>query len=424
MLSLGFRLTATGQAADEDGMVLFLPPPAPCSLKNINKKATAARQHLTLPSLSLSFPLENNEIPAPLDPQAPEVGPENWQALLDGAYAFRYARAEAEAESKSASTSKEQTREQTGQREEEKPARFMLVRASTAGDALAVAWCKEGSGGDASSSPAVPVASIVLPFGDWLASPSGAAAPRSSSSSSPTSSSRGDPTARFRDLSKLEAHLKDALERGVGLEGEKKKKEKKEEEEGEEGEQGAEGGAASGGGGPAARPEQQEQPDHYPRPPPPHPVPSIGADDLYPPGLGPGMPGIAHPFPGGFPGGGGGFGGGGSPGGGGGFPGGGGSQVGPDHPLFGGRHPGIRPPGGFGGGRGVPPVPGLPPGARWDPIGPPGTPGFLPPPPPDQGRGRGRGGGPPSFHPDIMPPGPGGPFGGGSGAGGFGGGFV
>ena len=66
------------------------------------------------------------------------MGPENWQALLDGAYAFRYARAEAEAESKSASTSKEQTREQTGQREEEKPARFMLVRASTAGDALAV----------------------------------------------------------------------------------------------------------------------------------------------------------------------------------------------------------------------------------------------------------------------------------------------
>lgn len=43
--------------------------------------------------------------------------------------------------------------------------------------------------------------------------------------------------------------------------------------------------------------------------------------------------------------------------------------------------------------------PSHPSGARWDPIGPPGTPGFLP----DQERRRT----PPSIHPDIMQPGPG-----------------
>ena len=134
----------------------------------------------------------------------------------------------------------------------------------------------------------------------------------------------------------------------------------------------------------------------HPRPP--------GEDDLYPPGLGPGLPGLTGgpggigpfhpPMPGGD--------------------GGGGVHVGPGDPLFGG-HPGFggagAPPGGGGG---IPP-PGLPPGARWDPVAPPGLPGFAPgdftrPPP-----------GPPDMrppHPDIMPPGPGG------GNPGFGGGML
>ena len=403
MLSLGFGLIATGQAADGEGMgVLFF-----SSLSLFKKQQTTVARGSTSLFRLLPVPVlrEKKTQTAPFDPQAPEVGPEGWQALPDGAYAFRYARAEAEAKSKPAAAST------SSSKQSEKPARAMLVRASTAGDALAVAWCKEGPGNGDASSAVVPFASIVLPFGDWLLpSPS----PSSGASDAPSSSSSGgDPTSRFRDLPRLEAHLKDGLERGVGLEGEKKKK--KEEEEGERREEGA---AAGRGGGLETRPPPppEEQP-HYPRPPPPHPVPSIGADDLYPPGLGPGMPGIAHPFPGGGIG---------SGGVGRGFGGVGGSQVGPDHPLFGARHPGMRPPGGgIGPGHG-PPVPGLPPGARWDPIGPPGTPGFLPPQPPGlgQGRGRGTGGGPPNFHPDIMPPGPGGPFGSGSGGGGFGGGFI
>lgn len=46
-----------------------------------------------------------------------------------------------------------------------------------------------------------------------------------------------------------------------------------------------------------------------------------------------------------------------------GLPGGGGMHVGPGDPLF------------SGGMRGGPPLPGsLPPGGRWDPIGPPGLP--------------------------------------------------
>lgn len=52
---------------------------------------------------------------------------------------------------------------------------------------------------------------------------------------------------------------------------------------------------------------------------------------------------------------------------------GGGMHVGPGHPMFG--------PGRLGGGVGMPPDPGLgglPPGARWDPVGPPGTPGWRP----------------------------------------------
>lgn len=73
---------------------------------------------------------------------------------------------------------------------------------------------------------------------------------------------------------------------------------------------------------------------------------------------------------------------------------GGGMHVGPDHPIFGGgklgrsednqsrnEHGGI-----------------LPPGARWDPIGPPGTQGFRPE---DFQRQQGK------PHPDMMQPGPG-----------------
>ena len=55
--------------------------------------------------------------------------------------------------------------------------------------------------------------------------------------------------------------------------------------------------------------------------------------------------------------------------------GGGGMHVGPGDPIFG--------PGRMGGGVGGPPghgpgMPGLPPGARWDPIAPPGMRGFHP----------------------------------------------
>lgn len=76
--------------------------------------------------------------------------------------------------------------------------------------------------------------------------------------------------------------------------------------------------------------------------------------------------------------------------------GGGGSQVGPDHPIFDGeREPSQQ----------QPPMPGIPcpPGARWDPIQPPGVPGFLPgdltrqTPAPRRGR--------PPTHPDMMQPG-------------------
>lgn len=51
---------------------------------------------------------------------------------------------------------------------------------------------------------------------------------------------------------------------------------------------------------------------------------------------------------------------------------GGGSIVGPDHPLFTGRIGGQQP--GFPGAL----PPGVPPGARFDPYGPPGVPGFEP----------------------------------------------
>ena len=45
-------------------------------------------------------------------------------------------------------------------------------------------------------------------------------------------------------------------------------------------------------------------------------------------------------------------------------------HVGPGDPVFG--------PGRMGGGVGAPPGHGLPPGARWDPIAPPGMRGFHP----------------------------------------------
>merc|ERR1719321_1141534 len=90
--------------------------------------------------------------------------------------------------------------------------------------------------------------------------------------------------------------------------------------------------------------------------------------------------------------------------------------MGPGHPAFAGR-------GGAGSGRGPAPPPGLPPGARWDPIAPEGLPGFRPG---DFQRapGEGRFGEP---HPDVeFMPGrgqdfPGGPGFGPGGPGGFGG---
>lgn len=88
-----------------------------------------------------------------------------------------------------------------------------------------------------------------------------------------------------------------------------------------------------------------------------------------------------------------------------------GMMVGPHHPIFGrGR---TEPPPGH---EGL-----IPPGARWDPIAPPGLPGFFPG-DFERGRGRGRGRGGDEIHPDIMQPGRGG-FGTGfdGGFGGFGG---
>ncbi|QDZ19303.1 putative proteasome inhibitor [Chloropicon primus] len=111
-------------------------------------------------------------------------------------------------------------------------------------------------------------------------------------------------------------------------------------------------------------------------------VPYVGADDLVPPGIrAPGMPGMG-PFPG---------------------PLGGpmrGSQVGPGDPIFGNR--GMR----FG--QHIPPSNlRVPPGARYDPIHPPGVPD------PDFGFG-GVGEGESRIHPDIgrPPEGPGGSSGG------------
>ncbi|CAL5228110.1 g11185 [Coccomyxa viridis] len=126
------------------------------------------------------------------------------------------------------------------------------------------------------------------------------------------------------------------------------------------------------------------------------PVPSIGTDDLHPP-----MPGIPREFPGPddipYSGG---LGGPERPGGIGGM------YVGPDDPIFAGRFPGR---GGMGGdfgpgisgrGRGR----GSFPGAIWDPIAPPGMPGFRPE---DFQRGARGNTGRGDVHPDVMPPGPG-----------------
>mmetsp|Transcript_9894 Transcript_9894/g.25224 ORF Transcript_9894/g.25224 Transcript_9894/m.25224 type:complete len:237 (-) Transcript_9894:164-874(-) len=101
----------------------------------------------------------------------------------------------------------------------------------------------------------------------------------------------------------------------------------------------------------------------------------VGADDLVPPGIRP--PGSIHPGLGPFGGRGGGL---------------RGSHVGPDDPIFsgmGGRRDGRRPPG-----------PGLPPGARWDPINPQGIPGFHP----DDFIPDGRPVRDRDVHPDIGPP--------------------
>lgn len=117
--------------------------------------------------------------------------------------------------------------------------------------------------------------------------------------------------------------------------------------------------------------------------PPGVPV-GIGAEDVVPPGVrppgyggGPVLPGYlgAGPHRGG------------------------GMHVGPGDPIFG--------PGRMGGGVGGPPGHGsLPPGARWDPVAPPGMPGFHPDdfqhPPGEQPRP------PPPVHPDVMQPGAGG----------------
>ena len=82
---------------------------------------------------------------------------------------------------------------------------------------------------------------------------------------------------------------------------------------------------------------------------------------------------------------------------------GGGMHVGPGDPMFGpGRLGGPLGGGGVGPGGGV-----LPPGARWDPIAPPGMRGFRPEDfqHPDLGQLPSQ----PPVHPDIMQPGPRGP---------------
>ena len=91
--------------------------------------------------------------------------------------------------------------------------------------------------------------------------------------------------------------------------------------------------------------------------------------------------------------------------------GGGGSLVGPDHPLFRGRHGGDGDDFRFIPGRGPGPLPpGVPPGARFDPFGPPGV--FPGPPGPPPGWQGGRlGGSAPSTTffgpaPDHLPPPP------------------
>ncbi|KAL4431594.1 hypothetical protein ABPG77_001436 [Micractinium sp. CCAP 211/92] len=110
--------------------------------------------------------------------------------------------------------------------------------------------------------------------------------------------------------------------------------------------------------------------------PPGIPV-GIGADDVVPPGVrppgyggGPAFPGEPGPLHGG-----------------------GGMLVGPGDPIFGA--------GRLGGGVGGPPGRGaLPPGARWDPIAPPGMRGFGPDDYQQPGPGQ--------VHPDMAQPGPGG----------------
>jgi proteasome inhibitor subunit 1 (PI31) len=114
---------------------------------------------------------------------------------------------------------------------------------------------------------------------------------------------------------------------------------------------------------------------------------AVGYDDAVPPGVRPpGMPrGGGFPEPPLHPG--------------------GGMLVGPGHPMFGPGRLGPTGGGGFGPGGGFgepgrgPPPPCLPPGARWDPIAPPGQPGFHP----DDLRRPG----PDRPHPDLPPPGPG-----------------
>jgi proteasome inhibitor subunit 1 (PI31) len=120
----------------------------------------------------------------------------------------------------------------------------------------------------------------------------------------------------------------------------------------------------------------------------------VGARDVVPPGMrppgfAPAMPNVFDPLSGG------------------------GMHVGPRDPMFIGGG-GIRGGGGVGiGGGGGPPAFPLPPGARYDPINPPGLPGFRPDDfIPGGGRGRGgRGAGPGPgpggqyIHPDVMQPG-------------------
>eukprot|EP00899_Mesostigma_viride_P002873 jgi/Mesvir1/12587/Mv10335-RA.1 len=102
-----------------------------------------------------------------------------------------------------------------------------------------------------------------------------------------------------------------------------------------------------------------------------NPMRGVGRDDFLPGGIGP-LPGMGLPVPGGF----------------------GGTQVGPNHPMFHMRIPGNADMPGY-------PMrpPNMPPGARFDPYGPPGVPGFEPG--RFGGEGRRRGG----FHPDLEQPG-------------------